>query len=62
MNKCSKHKRKHVDDETGAVICLEISTKQDKKKNLQELKDQICTAALEETAKTNGAFLKSGLQ
>ena len=31
--------------------------KQDKKQKSQELKDQIHTAALEETAKTNGAFL-----
>jgi hypothetical protein len=62
MNKCSKRTRKHVDNETGAVIRLEISMKQDKKKKSQELKDQIRTAALEETAKTNGAFLKSGLQ
>jgi hypothetical protein len=62
IKKCSKRTCRHVDNESGAEMYLEISTKLDKKKKSRELKDQICTAALEETAKTNGAYLKSGLQ
>jgi hypothetical protein len=62
IKKCSKRTCRHVDTESGAEMFLEISAKLDKKKKSRELKDQICTAALEETAKTNGAYLKSGLQ